>query len=70
MAVIKVVEIMAVSTLSWEDAAKIAVKNAAKTINNIKSIYVKEQLASVTGENITEFRVILKLSFEVADKEE
>ncbi len=70
MAIVKVIEVMAVSTKSWEDAAKIAVKTAAKTINNIKSIYVKEQLAAVNGENITEYRVILKLSFVVLDKEE
>ncbi|MCM4158378.1 dodecin domain-containing protein [Antarcticibacterium flavum] len=65
MALIKVVEIMANSGKSWEDAAQNAVKQAAKTIKNIKSIYVKEQTAVVNGENITEYRVNLKISFEV-----
>ncbi len=65
MALIKVVEIMANSGKSWEDAAQNAVKQAAKTIKNIKSIYVKEQTAVVHGENITEYRVNLKISFEV-----
>lgn len=67
MALIKVVEIMANSGKSWEDAAQNAVKQAAKTIKNIKSIYVKEQTAVVNGENITEYRVILKISFEVVN---
>lgn len=65
MALIKVVEIMANSGKSWEDAAQIAVKQAAKTIKNIKSVYVNEQSAVVNGENITEYRVNLKISFEV-----
>jgi hypothetical protein len=65
MSVIKVVEILANSKKSWEDAAQNAVTHAAKTIKNIKSVYVQEQTAVVTGENITEFRVNVKISFEV-----
>lgn len=66
MSVIKVIEIMANSSESWEDATKKAVKHAAKTVKNIKSVYVKEQSAIVNGENITEFRVNVKISFEVS----
>ena len=65
MSIIKVIEILANSTESWEDATKKAVKHAAKTVKNIKSVYVKEQSALVNGENITEFRVNVKISFEV-----
>jgi|TARA_R110002020_G_scaffold2999_6_gene13843 flavin-binding protein dodecin len=65
MAIVKVIEILANSTESWEDATKKAVKHAAKTVKNIKSVYVKEQSALVNGENITEFRVNVKISFEV-----
>jgi hypothetical protein len=65
MAVIKVVELMANSKKSWEDAAQNAVTHAAKTIKNLKSVYVQEQTAVVSGENITEYRVNVKISFEV-----
>lgn len=65
MSIVKVIEVIATSEDSWEEATRNAVKNAAKTIKNIKSVYVKEQKAMVTGENITEFRVILKISFEL-----
>lgn len=65
MAVMKVVEIMANSSQSWEDAVKNAVKTAAKTIKNIKSVYVKDQTASVEGEKIIDFRVIVKITFQV-----
>ncbi|WP_178987387.1 dodecin family protein [Winogradskyella schleiferi] len=65
MAVLKVVEILSNSDKSWEDATKKAVKEASKTVKNIKSVYVKEQSAIVNGDNVTEFRVNLKLTFEV-----
>ncbi len=66
MSIIKVIEVMANSTESWEDATKKAVKHAAKTVKNIKSVYVKDQSALVNGENITEFRVNVKISFEIS----
>lgn len=66
MAVLKVIEIMASSNNSWEEATKNAVKHASKTVKNIKSVYVREQSAIVTGDDsITEFRVNVKISFEV-----
>ena len=65
MAVLKVVEIMANSDKSWEEAVKNAVKTAAKSIKNIRSVYVKEQTANVSGDNITDYRVITKITFEV-----
>ncbi len=65
MAVLKVVELMANSKKSWEDAASKAVKKASKTIKNIRSVYVKEQSAVVNNGEIVEFRVTLKVTFEV-----
>ncbi len=65
MAVLKVIEIMANSNLSWEDAARKAVNHAAKSVKNIKSVYVREQSAIVKDNEITEFRVNLKITFEV-----
>ena len=51
MSVIKVIEILANSTKSWEDAAQQAVTEAAKTIKNIKSIYIQEHSAIVNASN-------------------
>jgi flavin-binding protein dodecin len=58
MAVIKVIEILANSTKSWEDAAQQAVSEAAKTIKNIKynknirtNIYKHEQTQNKTNKN-------------------
>ena len=65
MSVIKVIELLSSSKKSWEDATQNAVTHAAKTIKNIKSVYVQEQTAVVIGENITEYRVNVKISFEI-----
>lgn len=65
MAVLKVIELLSNSTESWEDATRKAVKHAAKTIKNIKSVYVKDQSAIVNDDDVLEFRVNLKLTFEV-----
>ena len=37
--VVKVIELMSQSPESWEDAAQGAVKEATKTLRNIRSIY-------------------------------
>lgn len=65
MSIVKVIEVIASSENSWEEATRNGVKTASKTIKNIKSVYLKEQKAIVTGENITEFRVTLKIAFEL-----
>ncbi|MCI2229348.1 dodecin family protein [Polaribacter sp. MSW13] len=65
MAIIKVIEVLANSSKSWEDAAKKAVKQASKSVKNIKSVFVQSQSAVVNNDEITEFRVNLKITFEV-----
>lgn len=65
MAVLKVIEILASSPVSWEDATASAVKTAAKTVKEIRSVYVKDQSAVVVKNKITEYRVVVKISFEV-----
>ena len=65
MAVLKVIEILANSDKSWEDAARQAVKHASETVKNIKSVYVKDQSATIKNNEIAQFRVTLKVTFEV-----
>ena len=65
MAVVKVVELLAQSEKGWEDATKVALKEAARTIRDIKSIYVKDFQASVEDDKITQYRVNVKVSFTV-----
>ena len=65
MAVLKVIEVLSNSNKSWEDATKKAVIEATKTVKNIKSVYVQDQSAVVKNGEVSEFRVNLKLTFEV-----
>ncbi|NLJ44630.1 MAG: dodecin domain-containing protein [Bacteroidales bacterium] len=65
MAVLKVIEIMASSPKSWEDATANAVKMAGKTVKEIRSVYVQDMSAVVSGNKITEYRVNVKITFEV-----
>jgi dodecin len=68
MAVMKVIELMADSSKSWEDATQAAVAKAAKSLKGIKSVWVKNMSAKVgkTGK-VESYRVTVKLSFEVQD---
>ena len=68
MAIMKVVELMASSSQSWEDAAQSAVTEASKTLHNIRSFYIKEHSAIVDNGKITEYRVTGKLTFELDRK--
>ena len=63
MAVLKVIEVLSSSELSWEDATRKAVTQAAKSLKNIRSVYIQEQ--SANEGNVVEFRVNLKLTFEI-----
>lgn len=64
MGIVKVIEVIATSEKSFDDATKNAVKEAAKSINNIKSIYIKEMKANVDGDSITTYAVNANISFE------
>lgn len=61
--VVKVIEVLAQSPKSWEDAAAEAVKKASKTLKNIKSIYIEHLEAKVEGTKITQYGINAKISF-------
>jgi flavin-binding protein dodecin len=65
MSVLKVIEVLANSDKSWEDAAKKAVSHASKSVKNIRSAYIQDQSASVKDGEISDFRVNVKITFEV-----
>lgn len=65
MAVIKVLELIAKSPESWEAATQKAIDEAAKSVKNIDSVYVKEFKADVKDNKISDYVVIVKVSFRV-----
>lgn len=67
MAIHKVIEVLSQSDKSWEDAADRAVRDAAKTVKGIRSIYVRNFQADVKENKIVQYRINAKVTFEVAD---
>ncbi len=63
--VIKVIELLSESSRSWEDAAQSAVKEASKTLRNIRSLYVKEMTAAVENGKITSYLLNSKVTLEL-----
>ena len=68
MPIVKVIEVIASSTESFDDAVKSAVAEVSKTVKNIDSVYVKDFKVHVKDEKITSYGVICKVSFRVQDK--
>ena len=65
MAVHKVIEILAQSDKGWEHAVQDAVTEAAKTVRNIESVYIKEMTAKVEENLIVQYRVNVMITFMV-----
>jgi flavin-binding protein dodecin len=63
MSVVKVIEIMGNSKVSFEDAVKNVIKEASKTVKDIKSVYVQDMQVTVKDNQIAEYRVNTKVSF-------
>lgn len=65
MAILKVIELLSSSNESWEDATAQGVKKASKSLKNIRSAYVQEHSVTVKDDEVKEYRVNLKVTFEV-----
>jgi hypothetical protein len=61
--IVKIVEVIAQSEKSFDDAAQQAVREAAKSVRGIKSVWIDNFSGVVEGDRIVEFRVNAKLSF-------
>ena len=68
MTVVKIVELIGSSPNSWEEATGNAVKEASKTVRNIKGVDVKRCTAKVRENKIVEYRAVVKIAF-VVDRE-
>lgn len=65
MGVVKVIEVIAASEKSFDDATQNALTEASKSVKNIKSIYVKHFNANVENNKIVSYGVNAKISFEI-----
>ncbi|MDF1694183.1 MAG: dodecin family protein [Saprospiraceae bacterium] len=65
MGVMKVIEILSNSKESWEDATATGIEKASKSVKNIKSAFIQSQSVTVKEGKVDEYRVNIKLTFEV-----
>lgn len=62
MSVVKVIELLASSDKSWEEATQKAITKASKTLKNVRSANVQNQSVTVKNGNIDEYRVNLRVT--------
>jgi flavin-binding protein dodecin len=65
--IVKVIEVIAESDQSWEQAAQEALTHASRTVRNIKSIYVENFQGVVVNNRITSYRLNAKISFVIEE---
>ena len=65
MSIVKVIEVIASSEKSFDDAVQQAVNEAAKSVKGISSVYVKEMKANVTDNKIVSYGINAKISFDI-----
>jgi flavin-binding protein dodecin len=65
MAVLKMLELVGTSKNSWSDAAREAVKEAAKTLRGIESVEVVSSKAVVQNNSLSEYQVLVRIAFRV-----
>jgi flavin-binding protein dodecin len=65
MTMLKVIEVLAESNKSWEDAAQTAVTQASETLHGIKSLYIKDMEATVENGKVRSYRINAKISFQL-----
>lgn len=61
--VVKVIELIGSSPKNWEEAVQNAVKEASKSIRNIKGVDLKRCTAKVVNGKIVEYRAVVKVAF-------
>jgi dodecin len=68
MAVAKVIEIIAGSKTSFEDAVSQGVARASETLSDISGAWVKDQSVIVSKGKVVEYRVTMKVTFLLEQK--
>lgn len=67
MSVAKNIELSSTSTVGFEDAVQKGIERAARTIDNIRGAWIKEQKVEVSEGKIAEYSVTMILTFVISD---
>lgn len=68
MGIAKSIEVIEGSEESFDDAVDQALTEASKSVDNIKSIYIKNMEAKVEDNEIVDYGINAKVTFEVEDR--
>ena len=63
MSVARITEISASSKKSFEDAIQHGVARACQTLENVKSAWVEDQKVDIENGKVSQYRVVLKITF-------
>jgi dodecin len=65
--VAKITEIQSASRKSFEDAIQLGIARAEKTLRNLTGAWIKSQKVVIEKGKITEYRLVLKVTFILQD---
>ncbi len=68
MSVAKIIEISSTSPNSFDEAVKLGVERAGKSVRNVKSAWVKDQRVVVNDNKVSEYQVNMQVTFLLDDK--
>lgn len=63
MTIAKIIEISSDSSTSFQDAIEAGIKRAERTVKNVKGAWISEQKLTIDDGKITNYRVIMRVSF-------
>jgi len=64
---VKIIEIIGISSKSFDDAMKTGIARAVKTLKNVRGAWLQDQEVVVEGDTVTEYRVHMKVTFILDD---
>jgi flavin-binding protein dodecin len=67
MTIARITEITSTSPKSFDDAVQTGIKRATKTLENVTGAWVQDQEVTVSNNQISEYRVRLKVTFVLTD---
>lgn len=67
MDVAKVIEVIAQSATSFEDAVQQGIARATDSLEDVSGAWIKDQKVVVSGGKISEYRVVMKVTFVLND---
>lgn len=67
MSVAKNIEITSTSKVGFEDAIKKGIERAARTIDNLRGAWIKEQKVNIENGQVSEYVVMMILTFVLSE---